>query len=65
LLDPTVAQTKLSEFLNQLDTGVGFWSFLTTLVSLALSVIVTGFLQTFIYVVGQDIATPASTHERV
>jgi hypothetical protein len=64
--DITSLRSSLVNIVNSLDTAVGFWSFLTSLVSLALSVIVTGFLQAFNYVVGQDIATQAATsHENV
>jgi MFS family permease len=65
-LDPVAAKAKLTQFIDQLDTGMWLWSFLTSLLSIALSVIAAGFLQAFNFKVGRDIATQAaSTHESV
>jgi hypothetical protein len=65
-LDPITIKTKLTRFIDQLDTGMGLWSFLMSLLSIALSVVAAGFLQTFNYIVGRDIATQAATtHESI
>jgi hypothetical protein len=65
-LDPITAKAKLTQFIDQLDTGMWLWSFLMSLLSIALSVIAAGFLQAFNYIVGRDIATQAApTHESV
>jgi hypothetical protein len=60
IIEHTITQTKLLKIIDSLDTGIGFWSFLTGILGLALSIVATGFLQAFNYVIGKDIVTPAS-----